>query len=431
MNKIVVVGAGPSGLFAANELTDDFDVTVVEKKCYVGGSGLHSDGKLNFHPLIGGDLTEFIPEEEAWSLVFYIQDVFEGLGVEPVKLNESGLRDLEARAAQAGIRFIKIIQNHIGSDWLPDIMAKMRGGLEGRGVEFLMETGAEDLTVKEGRITGVMTDDGSLEADEVILVPGRSGSGWLIRLMEELGVRMSYNPIDIGLRVEVPNEVMDEIIQGYGIWDPKFHVYTPSYDDFVRTFCVCPGGFVVREEYEDDLLGVNGHSMRGVGSPNTNFALLARVRLTHPLENTTEYGRRIAQLANTLGGRRPILQRLGDLRAHRRSTRDRIERSYVEPTLRDVTPGDISMAYPSRLVRDLLEGLEMLDRVIPGLNADSTLLYAPEIKFYAMRIQTDRQLRTSIPNLYVAGDGSGVSRGIVGAAATGIIAARGILGRSG
>ncbi len=427
MSKIVIVGAGPSGLFAANELADDFEVTVVERRGYVGGSGLHSDGKLNFHPLIGGDLTEFLLEEEAWDLVFYIRDVFENLGVKPVEQNESGLRDLEARAAQAGIRFIKIIQNHIGSDRLPDVMAKMRGGLEERGVEFLMETNAEDLAIEDGRVAGVMTDDGSLEADEVILVPGRSGSGWLIRLMEELGVRMSYNPIDIGLRVEVPNEVMDEIIQGYGIWDPKFHVYTPSYDDFVRTFCVCPGGFVVREEYEDDLLGVNGHSMRGAGSPNTNFALLARVRLTHPLENTTEYGRRIAQLANTLGGRRPILQRLGDLRAHRRSTRDRIERSYVEPTLRDVTPGDISMAYPSRLVRDLLEGLEMLDKVIPGVNADSTLLYAPEIKFYAMRIQTDRQLRTVIPNLYVAGDGSGVSRGIVGAAATGIIAARGIL----
>jgi uncharacterized FAD-dependent dehydrogenase len=431
LRKIVIVGAGPSGLFAANELADDFEVTVVEKREYVGGSGLHSDGKLNFHPLIGGDLTEFLPEEQAWGLVFYVRDVFEGLGVEPVEQNDSGLRDLEARAAQAGIRFIKIIQNHIGSDRLPKVMAQMRGGLEGRGVEFLLETNAENLVVEGGRVTGVMTDDGHLEADEVILVPGRSGSSWLIGLMEGLSIQMSYNPIDIGLRVEVPNEVMDGIIKGFGIWDPKFHVYTSSYDDFVRTFCVCPGGFVVREEYEDDLLGVNGHSMSGAGSPNTNFALLARVRLTHPLENTTEYGRRIAQLANTLGGRRPILQRLGDLRAHRRSTGDRIERSYVEPTLREVTPGDISMAYPSRLVRDLLEGLEMLDRVIPGVNADSTLLYAPEIKFYAMRIQTDSQLRTSIPNLYVAGDGSGVSRGIVGAAATGIIAARGILGGPG
>jgi uncharacterized FAD-dependent dehydrogenase len=244
--------------------------------------------------------------------------------------------------------------------------------------------------------------------------------------MERLGVDMNYNPIDIGVRVEVPNEVMDQVIHDCGSWDPKFHIYPPSYDDFVRTFCVCPAGYVVREAYEDDLFGVNGHSMRDTSSPNTNFALLNRVSLTRPLENTTEYGRRIAQLANTLGGRRPLIQRLGDLRGRRRSTWKRIERSYVEPTFREVTPGDISMAFPHRIVRNLLESLEMLDRVMPGIKSDSTLIYAPEIKFYAMRISSDNQLRTAIPNLYVAGDGSGVSRGIVGAAATGIIAAKGI-----
>ncbi len=427
MRKVVIVGAGPAGLFAANELADSSEVAVVERRDYVGGSGLHSDGKLNFHPNIGGDLTEFIPEKEAWDLVFYISDIFDGLSVERMEQKESGLKDLEARAVKAGIRFVKIYQNHIGSDHLPEVISSMRRRLEERGVRFHLETNATDLTVENGRVTSVVTDDGPMLADGVLLVPGRIGSGWLIDLMGRLGVKMRYNPIDVGVRVEVPNEVLEEIIDGCGIWDPKFHIYTPSYDDFVRTFCVCPRGYVVEEAYEDELLGVNGYSMRDTGSPNTNFALLTRVRLTHPLENTTEYGRRIAQLANTLGGKRPLLQRLGDLRGNRRSTWERVNRSYVEPTLRDATPGDISMAYPSRLVRDLLEGLEMLDRVMPGVSSDSTLLYAPEIKFYAMRIQTNRQLRTAIPNLYVAGDGSGVSRGIVGAAATGIIAARGIL----
>lgn len=431
MRRVVIVGAGPSGLFAANELANDFDVSILERRGYVGGSGLHSDGKLNFHPMIGGDLTEFLTEKEAWGLVYYIRDIFTGLGVEKMEQKESGLKDLEARAVKAGIRFIKIDQNHIGSDHLPEVLSRMRSRLEERGVRFLLETDVTDLSVEGDRVTGVMTGKGFHHADEVILVPGRIGSGWLISLMERLGVRMQYNPIDVGLRIEVPNEVMEEIISGYGIWDPKFHIYTPSYDDFVRTFCVCPRGYVVEETYEDDLLGVNGYSMRDTGSPNTNFALLTRVRLTHPLENTTEYGRRIAQLTNTLGGKCPILQRLGDLRSNRRSTWERINRSYVEPTLKDATPGDITMAYPSRLVKDLLEGLEMLDRVMPGVSSDSTLLYAPEIKFYAMRIQTNRQLRTAIPNLYVAGDGSGVSRGIVGAAATGIIAARGIAKGSG
>jgi hypothetical protein len=219
---------------------------------------------------------------------------------------------------------------------------------------------------------------------------------------------------------------LDEVVYEHGCWDPKFHIYTPSYDDFVRTFCVCPRGFVVKEAYEDELFGVNGYSMRDTASKNTNFALLVRVGLTEPLENTTEYGKGIAQLANTLGGRRPILQRLGDLRAHRRSTWDRLRRSYIEPTLREVTPGDISMAYPSRIVSDISESLERLEAVMPGVDSDSTLIYGPEIKFYAMRVKTDRTLGTSVDNLWVGGDGAGVSRGIVGAAASGIIAARGI-----
>ncbi|MGD2142525.1 MAG: NAD(P)-binding protein [Candidatus Bathyarchaeota archaeon] len=427
--KTIIVGAGPSGLFAAKELADDFDVTVLERRDYVGGSGLHSDGKLNFHPLIGGDLTKFLSEKEAWDLVSYIREVFLSLGVEEREQDEAGMEDLKARAAKAGIRFIKIKQNHIGSDYLPEVMARMRRTLEEKGVDFLLGVEATDLMVEGDRVTGVKTDDGLQSADNVILVPGRSGSRWLSSLMGRLGVQMHFNPIDISLRVEVPHEVVQEIINGYGVWDPKFHIYTPSYDDFVRTFCVCPRGFVVEDAYEDGLIGVNGQSMRETGSPNTNFALLTKMKLTHPLENTAEYGRRIAQLANTLGGKRPILQRLGDLRANRRSTWDRIERSYVEPTLENTTPGDISMAYPSRIIRDFLEGLQMLDKVIPGVNSASTLLYAPEIKFYAMRIETDRHLRTTISNLYVAGDGSGVSRGIIGAAATGIIAAKGIINR--
>jgi uncharacterized FAD-dependent dehydrogenase len=425
--ETVIVGAGPAGLFAAHELSRHHRVTILERNSYVGGSGLHSDGKLNFHPKIGGDLTEFMSEEEAWALVRGIRDVFTGLGVEMARSDEEGLRELETRASQAGIKFIKIEQNHIGSDYLPVVISEMQRRLEEQGVDIRLETSADEVIVEGGRAAAVSGDGEVFEADAVLLAPGRIGSGWLIEQLTGLGVGMSYNPIDVGVRVEVPNEVMDEVINGYGCWDPKFHMYTPSYDDFVRTFCVCPAGYVVREPYGDSLFGANGYSMRDTGSGNTNFALLTRVSLTEPLENTTEYGRRIAQLANTLGGHKPIIQRLGDLRSHKRSTWDRLSRSYVEPTLGDVTPGDIAMAYPRRLTVDFMESLEMLDRVMPGIAADSTLLYAPEIKFYAMRIRTDERLRTSIPNLYVAGDGAGVSRGIVGAAATGIVAARGIM----
>jgi uncharacterized FAD-dependent dehydrogenase len=429
--RVVIVGAGPAGLFAAHALSNQHSVTVLERQGYVGGSGLHSDGKLNFHPRIGGDLTEFMSEGEAWALVKGIRDVFTGLGVEMAHSDEEGLRKLETRASQAGIKFIKIEQNHIGSDYLPDVISRLQRRLEEEGVDIRLETAADEVAVEKGRAVAVSNDGESFEADAVLLAPGRIGSGWLIEQLGSLGVGMNYNPIDVGVRVEVPNEVMDEVINGYGCWDPKFHMYTPSYDDFVRTFCVCPAGYVVREPYGDGLFGTNGHSMRDTRSGNTNFALLTRVSLTEPLENTTEYGRRIAQLANTLGGHKPIIQRLGDLRSHKRSTWDRLSRSHVKPTLEDVTPGDIAMAYPRRITMDFMESLEMLDRVMPGVAADSALLYAPEIKFYAMRIQTDARLRTSIPNLYVAGDGAGVSRGIVGAAATGIVAARGIMEQPG
>ena len=426
MKKVVVVGAGPAGLFAAEQLSGSFDVTVVEQAEFVGGAGLRSDGKFNFHPRVGGDLFEFLSEGEAWAVVEVVEKVFRELGVEEPKFNGVGLSELEARAMKVGMKFIAVRQSHVGSDVLPQIMERFKRRLEASGVTFVLGKRVEDLEASGGRIRYAEVDGEKIECDYIVLAPGRSGSEWLRKVAEKFRLKLKFNPIDIGVRVEVRNEVMDEIIKGYGCWDPKFHIRTPSYDDFVRTFCVCPSGFVVRENYGNSLFGVNGHSLKNSQSENTNFALLVRVSLTKPLENTTDYGRRIAQLTNTLGGGKPIIQRLGDLKKFRRSTWERLERSYVRPTLKDVTPGDIAMAYPNRILKDLTEGLEMLDKVAPGINSESTLLYAPEIKFYAMRVVTDRRLRTAIPNLFVAGDGAGVSRGIVGAAATGIIAAMGI-----
>lgn len=424
--KTIIIGAGPAGLFAANELADSHQVTILEKNDYVGGSGLRSDGKLNFHPKIGGDLTEFLPETKAHKLIDHIDQIFKDLGVDKDNFSPEKLQDLETKAARAGIKFIPIKQRHIGSDYLGKVMDRLRKKLEDKGVKFKLKTEALDLKGKE-KIKGVETSKGKEQADYFLLTPGRAGTEWLINLFKKLDLEMNYNPIDIGVRVEIPNEIMNEIVYDYKCWDPKFHIQTPSYDDFVRTFCCCPSGFVLEESYGNSLFGVNGYSMRETKSDNTNFALLAKVSLTKPLESTTDYGKRIAQLTNTLGGGKPILQRLGDLKNNRRSTWDRILRSYVEPTFKDVTPGDIAMAYPDRIVKDMLEGLERLDEVMPGINSDSTLLYAPEIKFYAMRMETNEDLQTGIPNLFVAGDGAGVSRGIVGAAATGIIAARGII----
>ena len=425
MNKVLIVGAGPAGLFAAYELADSCNVTVIEQGDHIGGAGLYSDGKMNFHPKIGGDLLEFLSEEDAMKILDKIKHVFKNYGMAEVGNDWEKLLELERRATTAGIKFIPIRQNHVGSDYLPKVMNNFKIDMEKKGVKFELDTKVSDLISKNGKIT-VKTDKGNEEADYILLSPGRAGSLWLIEMAKKLGLGMRFNPVDIGVRVEALNDVFKEIIHDYQCWDPKFHIRTHQYDDDARTFCVCPYGFVVREFYEKDIFGVNGHSMKDKKSNNCNFALLVRTDLTQPLENTTEYGRFIAKQTNTLGGGKPIMQRLRDLRMGVRSTWERIGKSYVDPTLKDVTPGDISMAYPYRIVTDILEALDKLEKVIPGIGSDSTLLYAPEIKFYSMRLETNKNLQTVVPNIFVAGDGAGVSRGITIAAATGMIAANGI-----
>ncbi len=305
------------------------------------------------------------------------------------------------------------------------MIGRFKQFLVDKGVNFLLETEVKDLLVEEGVSTGVILSDGQIvHARYVILSPGRRGCNWVSEMIEKHGIEARYGGIDIGVRVEVPAIVMEPVTRINR--DPKFHIQSHRYDDFVRTFCTNRRGFVVKEEYED-FIATNGHSMTNVESENTNFAFLVRIELTEPMENTTKYARSIAKLATTIGGGKPVLQRMGDLRRGRRSTKERIAKNLVVNTLKDVTPGDISMALPHRIVMDIIEGLETLNEIIPGVTSDSTLLYAPEVKFYAMHLKVDRQMETNIKNLFAAGDGAGLSRDIVNAAATGIMAAEGII----
>jgi uncharacterized FAD-dependent dehydrogenase len=392
--------------------------------CGLGGAGGLSDGKLNLKPDVGGNLEEFVTKEEADNLVKQIDNVFLEHGA-PSKLYGQDSHDLEKKAAEAGIEFIPIPQRHIGSDKLPAVIISIKNYLLSKGVEFWLNTNVKQIE-KDNNYRLILDDDKQVEARFVLAATGRSGADWISSEARRLGVNTRFAPIDIGVRVEVPAVVMENIVD-YA-WDPKFHIYTKKYDDFVRTFCTCPYGFVVMEDY-GDYIGVNGHSSNTEKSDNTNFAFLTRIELTEPVENTTEYGASIAKLATTIGGRMPIIQRLEDLRNGHRSTASRIEKSFVKPTLGNATPGDISMALPHRIVENVIEGLQQLDKVIPGVNTDSTLLYAPEIKFYSMRFLVDKNLETNLPNFFVAGDGAGLSRGIVASAATGIIAAKGIVNK--
>lgn len=451
---VVIIGAGPAGLFAAYELSSksklsiiiidqggDVDERICPAKSYafcrkcspcnimcgVGGAGTLSGGLLNLRPDIGGDLVSLVEShEKAQELVNYVDSIFLKYGApKKTHLGDSvAIEELERRAAAVGAKFIPIPQRHMGSDLAPQVIKNFKQDLEKRGVKFLLRKRV--IKINPGEV--ILEDGTSIQAKYIIAAPGRVGANWLAQEAKKLGIPTRHEPIDIGVRVEVPAVVMEPVIQVCR--DPKFHIYTKTYDDFVRTFCVNHRGFVVQELY-DDFVGVNGHSMVGEQSQNTNFAFLVKITLTEPIEDTTAYGRSIAKLATILGGGKPIIQRLGDLRMGRRSTWNRISHSHVKPTLKSATPGDIAMVLPHRILTDILEGLETLDKIIPGVASSSTLLYAPEVKFSANRVQTNNELETPIPNLYVAGDGAGLSRGIVIAAATGIIVARSILKKEG
>lgn len=450
---VIIVGAGPAGMFAAHELAQKMKVLVIDMgrdinereckmkrrgicthcdpcdiMCGVGGAGTYSDGTLNLRPDIGGDLAEQTGDPEyAWKLVDMVDQIFLKYGAPGFLYVPKGnkVEQLKRRAVSVGARFIEIIQRHMGSDNSPVIIANFEKDLKEKGVRFLLDTKVMDLVIEENTCTGVILDDGTrISSNFTIIAPGRVGAKWIDEVLHKHNIDAKYAPIDVGVRVEVPAIIMDPIT--FINHDPKFHIQTKTYDDFVRTFCTNQRGFVVKEEYED-FIATNGHSMTNEQSENTNFAFIVRVELTEPIENTVRYGRSIAKLATTIGGGKPVLQRMGDLRRGRRTTEKRLKRNPVINTLKDVTPGDISMALPHRIVTDIREGLEVLNEIIPGVASDSTLLYAPEIKFYSMQVLVDRNMESSVKNLFAAGDGAGLSRDIVNAAATGIIAGRGIL----
>ncbi|MGQ9700448.1 MAG: NAD(P)/FAD-dependent oxidoreductase [Candidatus Bipolaricaulaceae bacterium] len=438
---VAIVGAGPAGLFAARELSaSGLRVVVLERgsapearkslTCGVGGAGAFSDGKLNLTSRIGGEIEALgLGPAQAEALINYVDEVFTQYGA-PLRYSgedEEALAHLRKVAAEAGVEFIAGRQRHIGTGKIREVIANFYQDLRQRGVEFRLERAVQRVWPDN---TGFVLELGGepIHAQFVIAAPGRGGAYWLRDVTRALGIGPDFGPLDVGVRVEFPAEIYATIEKI--MYDAKFRVRTPTYDDMVRTFCTNPRGFVVAEDHGEFVL-VNGHAENERKTQNTNFALLVRIELTDPVEDTTEYGRAIAKLATTIGGEKPLLQRLKDLKQGRRSTLERISRVPIEPTLKEFTPGDISMALPHRVVVDVVEALSMLDRVMPGVDSGSTLLYAPEIKFYDTRYRVGPGMETELSGFYVAGDASGHSRGIVFAALTGILAARHILSRHG
>jgi uncharacterized FAD-dependent dehydrogenase len=454
---VIIVGGGPAGLFAAYYLAEysNLKVLVIEKGktplkrkcpikdvgcikcqpcnilCGIGGAGLFSDGKLNFiHKLGKTDLTQFLDASAAMALIDETEQIFNRFNMDgqvfPTDMDKA--REIRKEARKHGIDLLLIKQKHLGSDNLPGHIAGMADYVADRGVVFHHSEEAMELLVKNGAIQGLKTNRATYSSANVILAPGRVGAEWVAKAVREHGIEVSQRGIEVGVRVEVHNEIMQDLCTT--IYDPTFFIRTSKYDDQTRTFCTNLGGFVALENYQD-FVCVNGHAYMDKKSENTNFAFLSKVVLTDPVEDNQAYGESIGKLATLIGGGKPLLQRYGDLKRGRRSTWNRVKNSYIDPTFKSVTCGDIAMALPERILTNLVDGLDQLNDVIPGVANDETLLYAPEIKFFATQVATDNNLETEINGLFVAGDGPGVAGNIVSATATALIPSKEIIRRNG
>ena len=457
---VIIIGAGPAGLFAAYELISKnkkLKIALVDKgfrvkkrvcpmnkngipcqncnPCAIlagyGGAGTFSDGKLNFIPRLGkSDLTKYMSESEANQLIDETEAIFNkfNMDAEVYPSNMDEANQIKKKVAIAGAKLLVIKQKHLGSDHLPEYIDGICDFLVKNGVELIDKADVTDIHSNSENDHEIVYKSGktttSIYSKKVIVAPGRTGAKWIQELADKYNIPYLSQSIEIGVRVEVRKEIMQEITDI--IYDPTIFIKTKTYGDEIRTFCTNPGGFVAKENYYG-FICVNGHALKEVKSNNTNFAFISKVSLTEPVTNTRLYGESIARIANVLGDGKPIIQSLKDLKNARRSEWHRLKKGFIEPTLKDCVAGDLALVLPHRIILNILEGLETLDKIIPGVANDDTLLYGPEIKFFSNEIETNNQFKLENDNIYFIGDGAGKAGNIVTAAATGLIAARDIL----
>lgn len=459
MYDVVIIGAGPGGLFAAYELINsnkNLKIALVDKGAVaskrvcpmvktgcpcknckpcailsgVGGAGTFSDGKLNFIPKLGkSDLFKYMSKTDAYKLIDDTEEIFNKFNMdsEVYPSNMDTANEIKKKIAKTGAELLIIKQKHLGSDNLPTYIEDMTNYLIDAGVNIYPNCDVIDIVNKES-IYDIVYKKGkkteTISGKYVIASPGRTGAKWVQQIADKYNIKYVSRSIEIGVRVEVRKEILEDITNV--IYDPTIFIKTETYGDEIRTFCTNPGGFVAKENYEGYIC-VNGHALKNVKSNNSNFAFISKVNLTHPVTNTRDYGESIAHIASVLGDGKPIVQTLKDLKDGRRSEWHRIEKGFVDPTLKDCVAGDLALVMPHRIILNIIEGLEKLDKIIPGVANDDTLLYGPEIKFFSNEIETDNKFKIAGENVYFIGDGAGKAGNIVTAAATGLVAARDIV----
>jgi len=461
---VIIVGAGPAGIFTALEITGlrpEFNVLIIDKgkniekrvcperetgKCLKcspcnitfgwSGAGAFSDGKLSLSPEVGGRILEYYPEDEARKLIKYCDDIYLKFGANKTiyGLNNEKVERIKYEASKHNIMLVECPVRHLGTEKAYEVLKGMYHHLmDNTNTEFMELSVVSDILVEDGKVAGVTVEnkDGTrnIHGDYVVAAPGRGGAGWLALEGRRLRLQTTNNAVDIGVRVEVPNSIMDHLTKD--LYEAKLVYYSDTFDNKVRTFCMNPGGVVSAEHYEGNIAVVNGHSyaQKELRTENTNFAMLVSTTFTEPFNKPISYGKYIAELGNMLTGGGIMVQRLGDLLMGRRTDTSRLGKSTTRPTLKSAVPGDLSFVLPHRHLMSIIEAMKAFDKIAPGLYSKNTLLYGIEVKFYSSKFETNNKFETSIKNLYTIGDGAGITRGLMQASATGVVVARDIAGK--
>ncbi|MBR3885085.1 MAG: FAD-dependent oxidoreductase [Clostridia bacterium] len=457
MRKILIIGAGPAGIFTALELVRNGskdEITIIEqgrlienrtcpkaktKECIhckpycnitsgFSGAGAFSDGKLSLNREVGGDFPSLVGEDFAQELIDYTDKIYLDFGadthIEGVEKIDA-IREIRKKATIAGLKLVDCPIRHLGTEKAHQLYYNIEQFLINNGVKILAMKTCSDIIIEDGVCKGVVVENEEILADKVIIATGRKGADWLDEMCRTHGIGREPGVVDIGVRVEVRNEIMEKVNEA--LYESKLIGWPQPFCNKVRTFCQNPGGFVAQENYDNDLAVVNGHSFKEIKSDNTNLAILCSHHFRIPFDDPIAYAKKVGELMNMLGGGKILVQRLGDIKAGKRTWQKELAQTNLKPTLADAVAGDITAALPYRTMTNILSFIELLDKVVPGFASDETLLYAPELKFYSNRVMMDENLNTSVKNLHCLGDASGWTRGLMMASTMGVYMAKKLL----